>query len=250
VTNLGDLATQIVSGIVITIIVASVTLWFRDGQSKRQSESQPIIQEVLLEVSKDLPILTVVPAELQYYEEVSEIELILKDGAARRHEARFYYVTVRNSGRRSAESVVATYNLIRQMIFVPLHRKPTFRVYCDYDAEGFEDEVKTFGVEETFAVALLNDERWKYEATIHPGLIGKSFVLFFTLKDFRLLTVPGTSRIYPNYSTGFPCKLALSVCLQGKDMPDYYVATFEVNATNWKDFEVKQIGKTEKRMVS
>jgi hypothetical protein len=173
---------------------------------------------------------------------------VLKDGTVRKHEARFCYVTVRNIGKRSAEDVWITHNLLRQMIFIPLHRKPTFRVYCDYGSEEFDGEVKTFGVEETFAVALLNDDRChlKCETTIRPGPVGETFLLFFTLKNFRLLTVPGTSRLYPNYNTGFPCKLVLNVCLQAKGMTDFYATPFEVRANAWDDFNVKKLGQTSK----
>jgi hypothetical protein len=200
---------------------------------------------------RNQPRLTIEPTKLKDDEKIKEIELIFRDGKMRRHDARFCYLTIRNTGSRSAE-VSAWYNFHQQMIFIPLRSKPTFRANCRDDSEGFQGQIGTFGVEEAFAIALLNDERWtgRYHITVDPGPAGEAFVLFFTLKDFRVMTIPSGSRLYPNANQGFPCKLTISICVQGKDMPDYYVATFEVKAETWTDFKIKQIGQTKRDRVS
>lgn len=199
-------------------------------------------------LSSSEPELTIAPTELKEYEKIKEIQLVLRDGRVIRHEARFYYVTVTNTWERSVR-ISARFRSSQHMIFVPLNKKPMFRVVSKYDTEGFKRQVETFGDEEAIVIALNTDERWesRFDVTIHPGPAGEAFVLFFTLKDFRVMTVPGGTRIYPNHNEGFPCRLPLSVCLDGDEtLPHYYVARFEVVAKNWKDFKVKQIGKTVK----
>lgn len=200
---------------------------------------------------RNQPRLTIEPTRLKDDEKIKEIELILRDGQVKRHEARFYYLTIRNTGSKSAE-VSAWYNCHQQMILIPLRLKPVFRANCRHDSEGFKGQIRTFGVEEAFAIAVLNDERWtaKYDVSVDPGPAGQAFVLFFTVKDFRVMTVPSGSRLYPNHNEGFPCKLTFSICVQGKDMPDYYMATFKVEAQTWSDFTVTQVGQTKRKRVA
>jgi len=209
------------------------------------------IPQTMPETTVQSPELVIAPADLKEHEKVKEIQLVLRDGRVITHEARLYYITVTNIGKRSLR-VSARFNWDQQMIFVPLNKKPTFRVVSQYYTDGFKREVETFGDEEAIAIALNTDERWvsRYDVTIHPGPAGETFVLFFTLKGFRVMTVPGGTRIYPNYDVGFPCKLSLGVCLLSDDLSPYSDATvFEVTAKNWKDFEVKQVGKTVRQLI-
>jgi hypothetical protein len=236
------------------LIVQSIHSWWRSRHAEKPRAREPLTEspvQVEAGASEDRPELTIVPIELKEHEKIREIQLVLHDGQVIRHEARLYYITVTNTGRRSLR-VSARLNFDQHMIFVPLNKKPMFRVESKYDTEGFKRQVKTFGDEEAIAIALMSDERWesRHDVTIYPGPASETFVLFFTLKDFRVMTVPGGTRIYPNYDVGFPCKLPLGVCLVGDDLSPYcYVATFEVTAKNWKDFKVRQIGKTVRQPV-
>lgn len=188
------------------------------------------------------PELTIAETDLEEHEKIKEIELELQDGNVIRHQARFYYITVRNLGKQSAKDVGGTY-LSQQMIFVPLNRKQRFRVKGRYDTHGFRLATKKFGSrEEAIIVALLNDERWvmRQRITVHPDSIGETFVLFFTLKGLNVLTIPGGTRIYPNDKERMPCTITLPIHLTSEQIPEH-VARFKVNVRDWKHFKVDQI---------
>jgi len=182
--------------------------------------------------------------DLKPEEKIREVQIRFRGGEVRKHEARFCYITVRNSGKRTAEDVVAWCGTDR-MMFMPIRRKLTYTVDHDDAPEDFDEEVKIS--KEAYIFALLREDKLKETVTIHPGPIGEAFVLFFTLKDFPQLCIPGFTRIY----RGIPCtKHELTIYLRGEHMSDSQEATFEVTAKSWDSFEVKQIGQTVRRPSS
>jgi hypothetical protein len=188
---------------------------------------------------KKQPILSIDAAKLEDEEKVTEIQVRTRGGEIRSHEARFHYITVRNSGSRDAEDLEAYYRENRQVFFLPSHGKSIYRVDYDGTAKDFDDEFKREGVQ-AFVFAVINDERLEDTINIRSGPNGQTFALFFTLKDFRCLIIPGPSRICPNHNEGMPCKIVLPICFTGKHMSDY-VATFEVVVEDWKQFTSTQI---------
>jgi hypothetical protein len=215
------------------IVGQSVVSWWKARHPKK---------EPVEDVSEPTPKLTVVQTELKEDEKNLEIELVLDDGHVIRHEARFYYINIKNTGKRSVE-IEATW-LNQHMIFVPLNRKPFFRVESKRDTESFKQLVTDLhGEAPAIGVTLLNDERWveRDRITIHPGRTGETFVLFFTLKDFELITIPGLTRLYPNHGKGIPCAIMLPIHLVGREVPEY-VLRFNVTVNSWHDFAVEQIG--------
>jgi hypothetical protein len=200
----------------------------------------------------NLTILVTDLKDLKDEERISEVEVRLRDGKVRRHEGRFFYITVRNSGRRSAEDVEAycpSYSPEEQMVFMPLRKRLAYTIDYNRSAQAFDEEEARHGAE-AFVFALLREYRWPRKVSIHPGPKGETFVLFFTLKDYRLLTVPGPTRIYPNFEEGMPCAVTLYVVLQGKDMRHLYTAAFKVTLESWSSFKVEQIEQTVRRPLS
>jgi hypothetical protein len=195
------------------------------------------------------PKLAVSVTELKDDERIAEIEVVLRDGAVRKHQARFCYVTVKNSGRKSAEDVHAYYDGAERIMFMPLRRKRTFKVDYDGTARDFDHDIEIFGEGQAFVLAALNCGKLEYARTIHPGPVGETFVLLFSVKDFRCLTIPSGSRLYPNYNEGLPCSFRFPLILVGKDMPDYYLTTFMVNVDSWDSLNVEKIGETVRSRV-
>jgi hypothetical protein len=172
-------------------------------------------------------------------------------GEIREHEVRFYYVKVRNEGEKTVDDVIA-YCGANQIRFIPSTEKSTFGV--DLEESETLEEFDRFGIE-SYVVALLRDHRKVKDEIkyIHPGPVGESFVLFFTLKGYGdRVYVPAHTRVphniyggeYEGRVIGHPegiIRLYLSV--EGRDIQGC-TAEFEINFDNWKTFRVKRLHST------
>jgi hypothetical protein len=199
---------------------------------------------------RNQPKLTVSRTELKDDEKITAIEVRFWGGGVKRYEARFCYVTVKNTGRRSAEDVHAYYDGAERIMFMPLRRKEVFKVDYPGTVQDFEHEIRDFGEPQAFVVAALRYGKLEWERTVHPGPVGETFVLLFSVKDFRCLTIPAGSRLYPNYNEGIPCSFRLPLVLVGKDMPEYYLTIFKVTVDRWDDPNVEQVGETKRCQVT
>jgi hypothetical protein len=211
---------------------------------------RPEINRKLAE--RNEPKLTIAPADLSQLKEeerIKELEVRLIDGKTRKCGARFYYITVRNSGKKTAEDVTAYCpgELADLMVFMPLRRRSALRVDYNRTSEGFDEETKErYG--ESYIFALLTDYKFPRTINISPGPKGETFVLFFTLECFRVPTVPGASRIYPT-DKSMPCTVMLPIYTQGKNMSYRYTAAFKVNLKKWNDIEVEQVVQTQREAL-
>lgn len=193
------------------------------------------------------PKLTITESDLKS-DGVKRLVVRFPHGEVREHEVRFYYVKVRNDGGKTADDMIDMCGS-NQMRFIPLTGKSTFGL----DFEGTEtlEEFDKFGIE-SFVVALLRDHRKLKDAMeyVHPGPVGESFVLFFTLKGYNdRIYVPAHTRVphniyggeYGGRVIGHPKGIIrLYLHVEARDIEGCRAA-FEINFRNWKSFDAKQL---------
>lgn len=195
---------------------------------------------LLWPVERNEPNLSVSLTELKPEEKIQEVRVRLADGREKCREARFGYITVTNSGERTARQVQAMFHSYR-MVFVPIRRRAYYTADTDQSESSFEEQLKQ-GKKAAFDYAILNDQkRIKDEMDIRISPEGESFALFFMLKDEGWLTVPCETLV------SLPIPSVIQLCVYLFSDNDRYEAVFEVNVRSWDSFEVRQVGPTVRR---
>jgi len=222
--TLTDISAALVFTLVGTIVAVLYWTWRPEINQWFSEKNQPKLNIALTEVRPD--------------EEVKTVEVWFRNGEKRSHEARFCFITITNSGKRTAKKV-RLYCGPHQMLLMPFKGKVDYRANCLTSREDFDDALGEFGVE-TFVIATMNGVRQKDETCIHPSPAGERFVLFFTMKDFDPLIVPGFTRIY-EHPQGSPPTVKLFLEVHYEDALGYYSAEFEVMMESWDNFKPKLV---------
>jgi hypothetical protein len=89
-----------------------------------------------------------------------------------------------------------------------------------------------------FASALMHDkDRKPVDMTIYGDGKQKEFLLLFSVEDRESIYFPTESHI----AVKIPRKFQFALYLQARDLPLVKVSTFEVSASTWNDFDVRQL---------
>ena len=170
----------------------------------------------------------------------------------REHGVRFHYIKIRNDGSRTADDVKVRCD-DDDMRFIPLTGKPSYGV--DFEGNETPTEFDERGVD-FFAVAINRDHmKVKDEiAHVNPGLLGESFVLFFTLEGYDdCIFIPAHTLVshniyggvYGGIVTGHPEGLIqLYLHLSARDIEDSTTA-FAIAFRKWDSFDVVQLESTD-----
>lgn len=192
------------------------------------------------------PELSVAETKIAAAEEVRELLVKFSSGGSRKHEVRFHYVTVSNSGRKTAEDLVASCRDV-PIRMIPLIWKSTFAVDSHESVGSFHKN----GID-SFIYALIGDQRKLRDTVdVHPGATQAwTFVLFFTLKGRNdCLYVPCNTKIWFHTRRGFlgierdngTGIIRLPLHLTWKDMEAPCDVLFEARLADWKSFEIKPV---------
>jgi hypothetical protein len=152
------------------------------------------------QVMESQPKLIITNADLKS-DSIKKLVVRFPHGKKREHEVRFYYVKVRNEGEKTVDDVIA-YCGADQIRFIPSTENSTFGL--DFEGSETLEEFDRFGIE-MYAIALIRDQRKLKDEIeyIHPGPVGESFVLFFTLKGYdERVYVPAHTRVPHNIYGG------------------------------------------------
>ncbi len=218
VKDMTELATQILSGLVVAMIAAAVALWYKGGGEDKQENP---------------PKLNITLADIEPEKQVKRVEIWLPSGERRYHEARFCFIRVTNSGNQVAKGV----NLFCSsgMLLMPFKGKPDYKAEHKWERpEDFDEEVAKIGVE-TFVIATMDGVKQNDSVDMPPSPKGKTFALFFTMEDFEPLVVPGFTRIY-EYPEGSPPTVKLALTIEYENGRGYYTTEFEVVMKSWDNF--------------
>ncbi|MGP8069203.1 MAG: hypothetical protein ACLP5V_04885 [Candidatus Bathyarchaeia archaeon] len=198
---------------------------------EREADRLRDLKQIPLEGNQ--PQLRFALSELNPKTDVKRIEVWLPNGETLTHEARFCFITIINSGKRTAKDV-KLYCGVKHMLLMPFKEKADYKVNYRWDREHFEGTVRNRGIE-AYVLAALNGVDQKEVTDVGPGPIGERFALFFTVKDFNPLIVPGFTRIY-EHPHGSPPRVNLTLQIGHEEGVGYYVVKFEVMMEKWDKF--------------
>jgi len=232
VTDLRDLATQVVA-ILITILGASgISLLFGDFLFKKEKQAP------------DKPEIVVEPVKLSSDEIPRELHVRLRRGGEVKHETYFHFVKVR-SKRGSVDDLRAYFSINgggrKPMRIFACPLKETFTVTQTPEIDVVPTEETEEGLEE-FAIAFLNDEKWGQDTiSLDESSDGYDFLLFFALKGMYRAYVPSNTRRY----LPMPSKYRFDLYLEGTGLPLYKAASLDITARSWNLFDVKHLSDVE-----
>lgn len=240
--TLVDFFTNIFSVLVYAFLTAlgTTTLLIVTGRWKQKA------QEKEPEDSK----LIIVPSGVSQVEEVL-VRFPAKNGKEieRRHEVRFYYITIRNDGKKTVDDVVIDC-LANEMLIIPSTSKPVFGI----DVGPFEqggvsvEEYDEREVDNTITVLLRDRNKVKESIEyIHPKH-AETFVLFFTVKGITdRFFVPAYTKVWFNAYGGAHNSIIRNmerkatkvwIKITARDIKPLD-AEFEVTLHDWNSFDVK-----------
>ena len=222
-TKLNDVSAALAFTLVGAIVAALYWTW------------KPEIYQWFSE--RDHPKLNIALTEVKPEQQVKRVQLWLPNGEKRSHEARFCFITITNSGKRTAENVKLWCQ--SEMLLMPFKGKPDYKVKEWRRPDEFDESLRE-GDTEVFVVATLDGVEQRDSVDIAPGPRGETVVLFFTMKDFDSICVPGFTRIY-KYPSGSPPRITLNLEVEHQDGLGSYQAEFEVIMESWNIFEPKLV---------
>jgi hypothetical protein len=229
-TTLTDVSAALAFTLVGAVVAILFWTWRPEINQWFSERSQPILNIALTEVRPE--------------EEVRRVQVWFPNGQMRSHEARFCFITITNSGKRTAEEVKLWCH--SQMLLMPFKHKADYRVDHEWSVEEFDKSLRErrYGDEEmdveTFVVATMDGVEQIDSIDIPPNPRGETLVLFFTMKDFAPLCVPGFTRIY-EHPRGTPPTVKLNLEVEHKDGVGTYEAEFEIIMETWNKFAPKLV---------
>jgi hypothetical protein len=198
----------------------------------------------------DRPRLTVALSK-ENENEVKELEVRFPGGIRRTPAVRFYYITIRNEGTKTADDVRVRChgNDVR---IIPFTSKSSFGIDVERIDEMGTVEYFDKSIPESAISAILNDHNKVKDSIefIHPGPEGEKFVLFFTVEGYTdKFFIPAHTKLWYNAYGGHLNAMhgterrttKVGIHIGARDITGYY-AEFEVMLYDWNSFDVKLVG--------
>ncbi|MGA8856903.1 MAG: hypothetical protein WB643_07035 [Candidatus Bathyarchaeia archaeon] len=200
--------------------------------------------------TEDKPRLTVALTKTNE-NQVKELEVRFPGRIRRTPAVRFYYITVRNEGKKTADDVRVRCqgNGVR---IIPFTSKSSFGIDVERVDEMGTVEYFDKSVPESAISAILNDHNKVKDSIefIHPGPEGEKFVLFFTVEGYTdKFFIPAQTKLWYNAYGGHlnahyspeRSSTKVGIHIGARDITGYY-AEFEVMLYDWNRFDVKLVG--------
>jgi len=182
------------------------------------------------ERERDKPQLLVERINLPEQEEPRGIRVVLDAQTFKDTDARFFFVSVRNTGSKTAYDVDLRLHLpvVRTGLLGPLVRIGPSGL--QFLAVKWSDPLQEFDTNpHRFARALLKGQEEK-PIRLDPLGFGVPFMVFFTVKETKSVYFPVLSlaNLLP-----IPCKFIVQLLFGVKDMKIQYTKSFEVDVQTW-----------------
>lgn len=185
------------------------------------------------------PKLIVEPVNLRPEEQPLAIRVVFDSKTWKEREARFFFVSVRNIGRKTAENTEPVIHLpkvrtglIGQFVLIGPSGAPFIPVEWGDPVEDFETNSNRYAR----ALIVPKSERIT-SVSLNPQGMAKAFMLFFTVKESNVLYFPVRAPI----TLPIPARFYLVLLFQAKDMPLQAGKTYEVDVATWDHFQVKEV---------
>lgn len=222
--------TEIVGLIGLAAVIVGSILIGSDVVSRVKSFRKRKGQVSVDKVMETHPRVLVTPAD-EVTNRIKRLCVRLSDGE-RSCDGTFYFLTIKNVGGPSIKELEIHYQTTRtdlgegQLMLITPTQKDHITV------NDFSDTVEAFDErKDAIRLALLNGYDSERRTVLHQDDFGKTFLLFFTLKDYPTVCIPAaeSSRMYEE----IPCKWHVGLTFSGDPMPAYQIASFYVAIESW-----------------
>jgi hypothetical protein len=226
--NLFDFLTQLAVALAMTAV--GLLYWgFRPEINRFFKERYGAKPELITERVKITP-----------QEEPCLLRVVFDNQNWKDQDIRFFFTVVRNIGEIPAENIQLFLSLpeIRSALVGPLVQigpsgVPILAVQWGSQIADFQANPHRYAR----ALIFPKTERITSIPSLEPKGIGKTFALFFTVKESNTVYFPVKMDVY----LAIPCKFLIHLLLQAKGMPLLYVKSYDVNVQAWNRLQVTEL---------